>query len=41
LTLDSIKAHEHDITAMQLIEAQDTLVTASKDKNMKVSPNSL
>jgi len=25
-----------DITAMQLIEAQDTIVTASKDKNMKV-----
>lgn len=33
----SSKAHDSDITSMRLLEAKETIVTASKDKNMKVN----
>lgn len=33
--LDSCLAHDKDLTCMQILPDKDTLVTASKDKNMK------
>ena len=32
---DSIKGHDKDVTAMQVLHDRDTIVTASKDKTMK------
>ena len=34
--IDILKAHEGAITQMIWIESNDTLITASKDKRMKV-----